>query len=582
MFRPPLLIGLAIALLLPATAPAATTVEAVGGTTVFARGDAGANAITVSKEAEYVVISEAGSTVTYNDTGEECEQDGQRVRCTTLGELTVVQVDGNDGNDILTADTDVVAVLLQGMAGDDTLNSAAQGSATEMSGGDGSDTLNARSGYLDRDDEGGAGNDALNGNPEDFDEFWQEPGADTYAGGTPAPTTPPCVGEGCRDHDRVRYLTGPVTVTLDGIANDGAAGENDNVRPDVDGILGSPANDTLDAAGAPGAHGFEGELGDDRLVGGPDADTLDGGLGADALAGLGGNDVLYSGGDEREAPAADRLDGGDGDDSFVGGFGPEDMVGGAGVDGVYFSRSLDEKPVGFEILLDDQPNDGPRGGTEGDNVHSDIEIVETAGGDDRIIGSAAPERLSGGHGNDEIDGRGGVDLIDGGSGADNLISRDLGFDLVNCGEGVDGAVQGDEGDRLDNCEASALTPLPPPPDTTRPQLTLSGATRISARAFARSRSVTVTAKTNETSALLGEAVVRGKIARAGDLVIGERKLALANAGTRKIRIRFRRSDVRAINKRLRKRAFKLTVRVTATDAAGNRTTSSRRITIRRR
>ena len=573
---------LLLALLAPATAQAATTVKAAGGTTVLVTGDERDNTIRIAEEAEYVVISEEGAAVVYDDTGPECEQDGQRVRCGTAGELKVMNVDGVAGKDVLTADTDVIAIFLHGGAGDDTLNSSSNGLATEMSGGDGSDTLNARAGYIDRHDQGGIGNDTLNGNPEDFDDFLQEPGSDTYSGGTPSPASPACLGERCLDLDRIRYLTGPVTVTLDGVADDGAAGEADNVRPDVDGIIGSRENDTLDATGAPGDHRFDGDAGDDTLWGGPGRDILHGGLGGDVLSGLGGDDELNSGGEEHEAPAADRLDGGDGDDTLVGGFGPEELIGGAGMDGAHFHRSLNQADVGFEILLDDQPNDGPRGAGEGDNVRSDVEIVETSSGDDRIIGSAGPEQLSGGSGNDEIDGRGGVDLIRGEAGADTLVSRDLGFDLVNCGEGADATVQADEGDRLDNCEASALTPLPPPPDTVKPQLTLGGATSISARTFARRRTITVTARTNESTVLAGRATVKGMLARAGDYVLAERALPLAGPGARKLRMKVSRRDARAIRRKLRKRAYRLTVRVTATDPSGNHASVTRRITIRKR
>jgi hypothetical protein len=163
-----------------------------------------------------------------------------------------------------------------------------------------------------------------------------------------------------------------------------------------------------------------------------------------------------------------------------------------------------------------------------------------------------------------------------------MLARDGGFDLVNCGEGADPTVQGDAGDRLDNCEASALAPLPPPPDTVKPQLALSGPTSMSARAFARARGVTVTARTNEPAALLGQATVRGMIARAGDYVLGEKTLEPAGTTARKLKLRFARRDVRAIQRKLRRRAYRFAVRVTATDAAGNRTTVTRRFTLRRR
>lgn len=576
-------------LALPAAASAATTVEESAGT-VFVEGDAGANAITVFFQDEYVVIVEAGKAVQDIDDNDECEQDGDRVRCTTLGSLELVRVRGGEGDDTLSSDALIVIVLLQGQGGNDTLRGAPSDPYSEMSGGDGNDTLDARKGSLSEDDSGGAGDDVFKGSDQDPDYFKQEPGGDTYIGGArpPCTTIEPCIG--CKwtgecegDRDVLHYTAGPVAVTLDGIANDGA-GEGDNVHADVDAIGGTGGADVLDATGARGSVTLLGSSGDDVLTGGPGDDALSGELGADTVSGGPGNDILDAGDHDSDPPTPDRLNGGEGDDVLEPGGPADDLVGGPGWDAAKFVQhsGLGQEGYGMEITLDDQANDGWRGGDENDNVHSDMESIQTFQGNDRIVGSSGAEHFDTGYGNDDIEGRGGVDHIEAGPGADNIHSRDGGFDLVNCGAGADATVQGDEGDRLENCEASALTPLPSPPDTTRPELVLGGATRISARAFARARGVTVTARTNETSSLLGEAVVRGMIARAGDLVIGERSLPLANAGTRRFKIRFSRRDVRAINKRLRRRSFAMTLRVTATDAAGNRTAATRRVTIRRR
>ena len=55
---------------------------------------------------------------------------------------------------------------------------------------------------------------------------------------------------GCGDrHDTANYdtMTGPVDVSADGVANDGAAGETDNIGTDVEAIDGTNAADTLTA-----------------------------------------------------------------------------------------------------------------------------------------------------------------------------------------------------------------------------------------------------------------------------------------------------------------------------------------------
>ena len=67
--------------------------------------------------------------------------------------------------------------------------------------------------------------------------------------------------------DTVSYAErlNPVTVTLDGVGNDGEAGENDFVASDVENITGGSKNDTL--------------IGNDKankLLGGSGNDTLNG------------------------------------------------------------------------------------------------------------------------------------------------------------------------------------------------------------------------------------------------------------------------------------------------------------------
>src|SRR5213075_615176 len=91
-----------------------------------------------------------------------------------------------------------------GGSGDDTLIGSAD--ANVLSGGFGDDTL-----------DGGAGADVLNGGPGTAD-------LADYSG---------------------RAAANPVTVTLDGVANDGGSGENDNVGTDVENIDGGAGDDTL-------------------------------------------------------------------------------------------------------------------------------------------------------------------------------------------------------------------------------------------------------------------------------------------------------------------------------------------------
>ncbi|MEY2426502.1 MAG: hypothetical protein QOI61_2074, partial [Actinomycetota bacterium] len=101
-------------------------------------------------------------------------------------------------------------------------------------------------------------------------------GADVIAGGTAT--------------DSVSYAgrSAAVTVRLDGVANDGEAGEGDDVRADVENVTGGNGNDTLVGSasanrldGGPGADTVSGGGGDDTLIGGSGFDSLDGGDGVD-------------------------------------------------------------------------------------------------------------------------------------------------------------------------------------------------------------------------------------------------------------------------------------------------------------
>jgi hypothetical protein len=107
---------------------------------------------------------------------------------------------------------------------------------------------------------GAAGNDTLDGGA----------GADDLRGGT--------------GQDAAAYAAAPagVAVTLDELANDGMAGERDNVHRDVEDLYGSPFADTLAGSRA--------------------RNTLDGGGGDDVLTGRGGTDGLYGG------PGDDTID----------------------------------------------------------------------------------------------------------------------------------------------------------------------------------------------------------------------------------------------------------------------------------
>jgi VCBS repeat protein/FG-GAP repeat protein len=122
---------------------------------------------------------------------------------------------------------------------------------------------------------------------------------------------------------------------------------------------------------------------------------------------------------------------------------------------------------------------------------------------------------------------------------------------------------------------------PPPPaaasaDSTPPRLTLTTPRRIG-RAKLLKNGVRVTVGPDEPSTLAFELVGstrKVRLARVGDVVLAARTLPLA-AGRRSVTLKLPRAVRRGLSRR-----FTLTIRVTATDSGGNRTVSTRRLTVR--
>jgi VCBS repeat protein len=114
------------------------------------------------------------------------------------------------------------------------------------------------------------------------------------------------------------------------------------------------------------------------------------------------------------------------------------------------------------------------------------------------------------------------------------------------------------------------------PDTTAPTLALALAGTIKRATFLK-RGVRATADPSEASTLEFEllgSTKRIRLARAGDVVLAERALPLA-PGRRSVTLKLPRKFRAGLSRR-----FTLTIRVTATDAAGNRTVSTKRLKVR--
>jgi RTX calcium-binding nonapeptide repeat (4 copies) len=200
-----------------------------------------------------------------------------------------VTINGGAGNDKLQdAWGAYTGRTLNGGPGDDEIHGY-EGNDT-LDGGDGADNLDGGSG----DDRvlGGTGNDEVDGDGYD------EVGSDYIDGGAGYDYV-----DGWNDPE-ILDKNPSVDITLDGIANDGRPGENDNVvgvedfqMYTVGRIVGTDAREKIviyNPANS-GPSTLIGNGGDDELAGQDFNDTVDGGAGNDQVEGGLGNDTVVGG-----------------------------------------------------------------------------------------------------------------------------------------------------------------------------------------------------------------------------------------------------------------------------------------------
>jgi hypothetical protein len=215
--------------------------------------------------------------------------------------------------------------------------------------------------------------------------------------------------------------------------------------------------------GLGGADKIRGGRGADALLGAAGGDLLQGREGRDRLEGGPGNDRAFGG------AGADDLRGGAGRDALGGGLGPDELSGGPGRDIAYFGQ----RTLPVRVTIGAGANDGTA--DERDNVHADVEDIQTGPGNDVVRGSSGSNRLIGAGGNDQLFGGRGSDVLMGGDGDDRLDAREGAtaagraaqagsVDRVMCGGGNDTAFV-DAADIVDpGCEnvvgASGTNPPP--------------------------------------------------------------------------------------------------------------------------
>jgi Ca2+-binding RTX toxin-like protein len=364
---------LAVAVAAPAASNAATASKS-GSTVTVTAGAGEANDLKITVSGSDFRIDEDGWGVSLS-AGSGCVSGGATiVNCATAG-VTSVVVDAGDLND--SVDTNIsTSVTLLGGDGNDGLV-----------GGSGSDTI-----------DGGVGDDGFSGRM----------GGDTFVGGAGS--------------DFVSYSTrtNPVIVDLDGVADDGESGENDNVGTDVESLVGGSGNDTL--------------------VGNSSANSLYGYPGNDTIGGGGGNDYLNgSSGD-------DTLNGDSGDDLLGGYTGADAFNGGPDTD----AASYQGRSNAVIADIDGVADDGETG--ENDNVGTDVENITGGDAGDTLTGDGGANRLDGGPGDDTLEGGAGADDVRGDAGADSLRLRDSQRDSAACGTENDSVVSDTSDDVAGDCE----------------------------------------------------------------------------------------------------------------------------------
>jgi Ca2+-binding RTX toxin-like protein len=338
-------------------------------------------------------------------------------------------MDGGDGVDLVDYGSRTNAVVLN--LGDALANDGEAGENDKLLAfeyvltGSGNDTVNG--GTVGEHIDAGAGADTLNGGGGD-DFFVHGPGADVMNGGAGTADTASYAGAMA------------VTVTIDGIADDGTPGENDDVGLDVENLEGSDGNDTL--TGSPSANRIDGSFGDDHLDGAAGDDELLGGPGLDALAGGPGDDVLTDlddtpnilTGSEGNDVLSGRgaLDGGDGNDTLTGDSSDDVLTGGAGDDTLLGKEGADrlDGGGGADLMNGGDQTDWADYSSHASDVHVDM---DSQVGDDGSPGEGDTvknvENLLGGDGNDVLVGNAEQNTLEGGLG-DDVIKPGAGFDVV--------------------------------------------------------------------------------------------------------------------------------------------------------
>ncbi len=352
----------------------------VGTTTENVTGDSSADVITGSSSANDLDGAGGNDTLS-GGAGAGADGGDQFVGGSETDTVTYDPAGGTPRTGALTVDID-------GTADDGTTGELDDVETTveNVTGGSGADNITGSTANNQLRGGPGTANDTLSGNTGD----------DTLFGGTGINTGTDGAdvfnGDGHTNGDTVSYAgrTDAITADLDGAADDGASGENDDINTTVENITGGSAADTL-----------TGNASNNVLDGGGNNDTLRGGTTAT----------------------------GDGNDSLVGNTGTGDTAD-------YSARNED-----LDLDADGVADDGFN--VETDNIATTTENVTGGSADDDINGTTAANVLTGGAGDDDL--AGGI-----GAGPDGADTYNGGTHGTVGGQNGDDGDFADYGTRTDN------------------------------------------------------------------------------------------------------------------------------------
>jgi Ca2+-binding RTX toxin-like protein len=436
-----------------------------------------------------------------------------------IGSPGAEDLNGNIGDDIVS-----------GLGGDDRLDGWLACDDDYLIGGEGDDQLMLQGATIA---EGGPGNDTIEhslswcdtignaalGDAGD-DTLIGAGGPDVLVGGPGADILSGADGIDLADYSDHGTA---VRVSLDGLANDGAAGEGDVVGSDVEDLLGGAGNDLL-----------TGNAADNVLAGGPGADTLKGGEGFDA--------VDYS---DRAEPVTADADGLTPDDGELG---EGDSIA-VDVEGIFGGSGSDR--------LAGNASDGFLAGDAGDDELSD------PGGEDLLVGDLGADSI---WSRDSA-----ADDVACGEGKDS-VWRDPVDTLEGC-------------EVIDYQPKVSTSSLPLQPiDRLAPVAAITAARRVRLRALTR-RGLAIGVDCDEPCVVVATLVARrGGIAAtrtsrvARRTVIARGRLRDLGDRRRRVTLRLTPGGRRALRGARRAR---LSLTVALTDMAGNTRRITRRLTARR-